>query len=221
MALHRAPRANRRLGLKIRAILAGGLALGVGATVTLAAWNDSEYATTTVTASTFNIVGNMSGQTGGTAFTEHDTTASAGVVTYSPAVTGMSPNTVSYGTVQIQTTAATNVGGSVIVQQSGAAPATPLAGALRYAIRVAPNQAACAEALFTSTTPPAGSVIVPNATPFSTGIVTAGQTTQSLSAAAGNTVTYCVRIELPAGAPSTLQGGTATATWQFLATSSS
>lgn len=218
MGRHRAAAADRRLGLKIRAILAGGLALGVGATVTLAAWNDSEYATTTVTASTFNIVGNMSG---GTGFTEHDTTATAGAVTYTPTVAGVSPGTVSFGTVQIQTTSATNVGGSVVVQQSGAAPSTPLAGALTYAIRVAPNVAGCNQALFTNASPPAGSVIVPNATAFSTGIVSAGQTAQSLSAAAGNTVTYCVRIELPAGAPSSLQGGTAAATWQFLATSSS
>ena len=220
MGRHRAATANRRLGLKIRAILAGGLALGVGATVTLAAWNDSEYATTTVTASTFTIVGNMSGQTGGTAFTEHDTTGTAGTVTYSPAVTGMSPGTVSYGTVAIQTSAATNVAGSVIVQQSGTAPSTALAGALRYAIRVAPSQAACAEALFTATAP-TGTVIVPNATAFSTGVVTAGQTAQPLSAAAGSTVFYCVRIELPTGSLSSLQGGTATVAWQFLATSSS
>lgn len=218
MALHRAPEADRRLGLKIRAILAGGLALGVGATMTLAAWNDSEYATTTVTASTFSIVGNMSGQTGGTAFTEHDTTATAGVVTYSPAVTGMSPGTVSYGTVAIQTTAATNVTGSVIVQQSGAAPSTPLAGALRYAMRAVPSGASCNAALFSNAS---AAVVVPNDTAFSTGISTTGQTAQTLSAAGANTVTYCVRIELPSGALSSLQGGTAAATWQFLATSSS
>lgn len=221
MGRHRAAKADRHLGLKIRAILAGGLALGVGATVTLAAWNDSEYATTTVTASTFNIVGNMSGTTGGTAFTEHDTTATAGAVTYTPTVAGVSPGTVSFGTVQIQTTSATNVGGSVVVQQSGIAPSTPLAGVLTYAIRVAPNVAGCNQALFTNASPPAGSVVVPNATAFSTGIVSAGQTAQSLSAGAGNTVTYCVRIELPSGASSTLQGGTATSVWQFLATSSS
>ena len=34
----------------IRAILAGGLVLGVGTAVTLAAWNDSEFVTETFTA---------------------------------------------------------------------------------------------------------------------------------------------------------------------------
>ena len=41
----------------IRAILAGGLVLGVGAAVTLAAWNDSEFVTGTFTAGTFNLRG--------------------------------------------------------------------------------------------------------------------------------------------------------------------
>lgn len=52
---------------KIRAILAGGLVLGVGAAITLAAWNDSEFAQGTFTAGAFN----LEGSTDGTAFAEH------------------------------------------------------------------------------------------------------------------------------------------------------
>jgi len=218
MARHRSTTADRRLGLKIRAILAGGLALGVGATMTLAAWNDSEFSSTTVTASRFDIVGDTSGQTGGTAFTEHATVEGAGVVTYSPAAMGMSPGTVSFGTVAIRTTADTNVAGTVVVQQAGSAPSTELAAALRYAIRAIPGGASCNAALFSNAS---AAVVVPNGTPFSTAIAPAGQVAQPLSAAGANTVTYCVRIELPAGAPSTLQGGAVIAYWQFLATSSS
>lgn len=36
--------AEKATGRKVRAILAGGLVLGVGAAVVLAAWNDSEFA---------------------------------------------------------------------------------------------------------------------------------------------------------------------------------
>lgn len=52
---------NRRR--KVAAILAGGLVLGVGATVTLAAWNDSEFASVTLTAGTFNLQGSVDGTT--------------------------------------------------------------------------------------------------------------------------------------------------------------
>lgn len=217
MGRHRAPRADRRrIGLKIRAILAGGLALGVGATVTLAAWNDSVYATTTVTASTFNIVGNMSGQTGGTTFNEHDLTAGnpAGVVTYSPAITGISPGTVSFGTVAIRTTSATNVGGAVLLQPGSTGTGT-LASTLTVAVRAYASTTTCNQDVFTNNV---GASIVASQL-FSAAIPT--NAAQTLNAAAGNTITFCVRIELPVGAPSTLQGGTATTTWQFLATSSS
>ena len=69
--------------MRLRAVLAGGLVLGIGTTATLAAWNDSEYATTTVTASRFGIVGN----TNGGAFTEHATSAAAATMS-SPRATG-------------------------------------------------------------------------------------------------------------------------------------
>ena len=59
---------RRRRSRMIRAILAGGLVLGVGAAVTLAAWNDSEFVTGTFTAGTFNMQGST---TDGTTFTDH------------------------------------------------------------------------------------------------------------------------------------------------------
>ncbi|SCZ64714.1 SipW-cognate class signal peptide [Arthrobacter sp. UNCCL28] len=52
---------------KVRAILAGGLVLGVGAAITLAAWNDSEFAQGTFTAGAFN----LEGSTDGTSFGEN------------------------------------------------------------------------------------------------------------------------------------------------------
>ncbi|WP_455835167.1 SipW-dependent-type signal peptide-containing protein [Pseudarthrobacter siccitolerans] len=52
---------------KVRAILAGGLVLGIGAAVTLAAWNDSDFAKGTFSAGVFN----LQGSTNGTAFQEN------------------------------------------------------------------------------------------------------------------------------------------------------
>ncbi|MFC5929226.1 hypothetical protein D6T64_01470 [Cryobacterium melibiosiphilum] len=48
---------------RARAILAGGLVLGVGAAITLAAWNDSEFATGTFSSGQFNLVGSVDGLT--------------------------------------------------------------------------------------------------------------------------------------------------------------
>lgn len=53
------PRARK--APKIRAVLAGGLVLGIGAAVTLAAWNDSEFARGTFTAGTLNLEGSTNG----------------------------------------------------------------------------------------------------------------------------------------------------------------
>lgn len=54
---------------RIYAVLAGGLVLGVGAAVTLAAWNDSEWAKSTFTAGSFN----LEGSTDGVNFGDHAT----------------------------------------------------------------------------------------------------------------------------------------------------
>lgn len=54
---------------KVRAFLAGGLVLGLGAAVTLAAWNDSEFAEGLFQAGSFNLEGSVDGAS----FTENDT----------------------------------------------------------------------------------------------------------------------------------------------------
>ena len=56
---------------KILAVLAGGLVLGVGVAVTLAAWNDSEFATGTFTAGSFNLEGSTTGDTDA-AYSDHN-----------------------------------------------------------------------------------------------------------------------------------------------------
>lgn len=63
---------------KLRAVLAGGLVLGVGAAVTLAAWNDSEFATGEFQAGSFNLQGSTTDGTSG--FADHDTAGAAAVV---------------------------------------------------------------------------------------------------------------------------------------------
>lgn len=55
---------------KVQAVLAGGTVLGIGALVTLASWNDSEFAEGIFGAGEFNLQGSTTGATEG--FLDHD-----------------------------------------------------------------------------------------------------------------------------------------------------
>jgi predicted ribosomally synthesized peptide with SipW-like signal peptide len=74
---------------KAKAILAGGLVLGIGAAVTLAAWNDSEFIIGNFNGGHFKIEGSLDGTT----FSEHDSAATdtAATLSFTPAVGEMSP----------------------------------------------------------------------------------------------------------------------------------
>ena len=52
MARHRAPAQRRGYG-RTRAVLAGAVVLGIGASITLASWTDDEFASGSFTASKF------------------------------------------------------------------------------------------------------------------------------------------------------------------------
>ncbi|SDH27706.1 SipW-cognate class signal peptide [Agrococcus jejuensis] len=197
--------------MRVRAVLAGGLVLGIGTTATLAAWNDSEYATATVTASRFGIEGNINA----TGFTDHATSPGP-TLTFSPVTSQMSPNTVSFSSLVIRTTATTNIGGSLVMSTSSAPSDATLAAQLQYAVRVVTAGTTCNQAVFDAAST-AANIIVPNGTTLTTAVPA---NTQSLTAAAGNTVTYCVRLSMPSTAPSSVQGLTTNVTWQWLGTSS-
>lgn len=83
--------AQRNVAAKrVRAILAGGAVLGVGAAITLASWNDSEFAKQTFSAGTFTFQGSVNG----TDWADHNTAGTA--VELSTPVAGLSPNDVTY-----------------------------------------------------------------------------------------------------------------------------
>lgn len=77
---------------KIYATLAGGLVLGVGAAITLAAWNDSEFATSDFAAGTFV----FQGSTDGTSFSDHPSEGAAAQLSFSTGFDNLSPNDVVY-----------------------------------------------------------------------------------------------------------------------------
>lgn len=91
-----APVGNRPRSRKVKAVLAGGLVLGVGAAITLAAWNDSEFATGTFTAGTFNLEGSTTSSIAGFADHNEDDGDTAADLTFTTPFDNLAPEDVVY-----------------------------------------------------------------------------------------------------------------------------
>ena len=83
---------------KIYAVLAGGLVLGVGGAVVLAAWNDSEFATGTFTAGSFN----LEGSTDGNAWADHAAVGDAAQLSFVVDADNVIPGEVLYAPYSIR-----------------------------------------------------------------------------------------------------------------------
>lgn len=209
--------AKRLRSRRIRAVLAGGLVFGVGAAMTLAAWNDSESATSTFTAGRFGIVGS----TDGTNFAEHNPTAqpptSAATLSFSVAATAMVPGMTTYALFSVKTTATpTSVAGTLALV-SGTQSGT-LASGLTVGVRLIPTAAPqlCNATTFGASAAiviPSGSALTTNGAPSST-------VPQVVNAAGVGQLNYCFAVTLKPDAGNELQGTTATKTWQIVGTSS-
>jgi len=211
----RVRRRRRRGWLRIRAVLAGGLVLGIGSAATLAAWTDNEYSTATVTSGRFGIVGSMNGG----AFTDHATSPGA-TLTFSPALGAVYPGVTGYTGVQLRS-ATTATGGfdsvpGVVRMQTSTAATGPLAAALLYAVRIIPAGSTCTATTFAASS----TIIVADGTALTTAVAASGVNTQTLQAAGASTLNYCIQVGLPATAADDTQNLTATVTWQFAGSTS-
>lgn len=197
---------NRGMSRKVRAVLAGGLVLGVGAAITLAAWNDSEFATGTFTAGQFNLEGS---ETDGTTFTEHATSDTAATLGFTAPLAGnLSPTDVVYAPFAVRLAAGTTSPANVVVSADSS---TGTVTNLTYTL-VSTATWGCDAAAVS-----AGTVLVPAATPVATvpgtpGFTLAAGTPTSDPGAAQN---LCFAIT----AGNVDQGQTGTVTWEFAATS--
>lgn len=205
MTTRRQMRERRRIrSRRVRAVLAGGLVLGIGATATLAAWNDSEFGTATFTAGRFDIVGAADGAT----FASHATTGAAAALNFQLPPTAMAPGTTTYALFSVRT-ANPSVAG-VLQLTAGTPGGTGLAAYLTYGVRTIAGTACSAS------TYPAGTAVVADGS----ALTTSGATTQAVAANGGTQVNYCVAVTLPTAAPNAAQGLTMTQTWQIQGTSS-
>lgn len=202
---------------RIRAVLAGGLVFGVGATATLAAWNDSEYASSTFTAGRFDIVGATDGAT----FSSHATTGAAAALSFAVAPTAMVPGTTTYALFSVKTANPSAAG--TLQLTAGTPGGTGLATYLTYGVRLVPTAAtpsqSCTAATYAAASG-ASSVIVADGSALTVGGAPTTSVPQVVSANSGNQLNYCVAVTLPTTVVNAAQGLTMTQTWQIQGTSS-
>ena len=209
--------AKRLRSRRIRALLAGGLVLGVGAAMTLAAWNDSEYGTATFTAGRFDIVGATDGAT----FSSHATAGAAAALSFTVAPTAMVPGTTTYALFSVKTANPSAAG--TLQLTAGTPGGTGLASYLTYGVRLVPTAAtpslSCTAATYAAASA-STSVVVADGSALTVSGAPTTTVPQAVTANGGTQLNYCVAVTLPTTAANGAQGLTMTQTWQIQGTSS-
>jgi predicted ribosomally synthesized peptide with SipW-like signal peptide len=204
---HRRAGARRTGTQRLKAILAGGLVLGVGAAITLAAWNDSEFATGTFNSGHFNV----QGSTDGTTFADHTSSGSAAGLSFSTGFDNLSASvTVAAPFVLHLDKDSTSNATVSVASATGAGTAK---AHLTYGIVTVASVVACTpSASGTATIVPAGTSLdsVSGASTFDLTKST------NLGTAPGADVFLCIKVSSDSALA---QDTTATGTWEFLATS--
>ncbi|OIH85136.1 hypothetical protein BLJ79_08065 [Arthrobacter sp. UCD-GKA] len=193
--------AQQEKNRKVRAVLAGGLVLGVGVAVTLAAWNDSEFAEGVFGTGHFN----MQGSVDGINFTDHASGAAASL-SFAVEPGSMSPeDTVAAPFVLHLDEETTNNAKVNVASALGSGTAVDQ---LSYAIVRVPSLTDCKPEA-------TGTVIVPPGTAFgaATGVATFDLTKSDVSGEPGADAFLCVQVT---AAEDLIQDTSATATWEFV-----
>jgi len=194
----------------MRALLASGLVLGVGATLTLSSWNDSEYAETEIEAGTFMLEGSRTGQEGSF---EASSEEAAHALSFSSNAGQMYPGSSTYALFSVRTQSG-SLGGTSQVQppQWDREDPESLGHYLNYGIRVL-DGTTCNEGTFAAST----QVVVESETPL---VENEPEVTEQVLAPDGQEpVNYCLELTLPVGANNDAQGARVAPQWEFLGTS--
>jgi hypothetical protein len=191
-----------RASIKVRAALAGGLAFGIAASLTVASWTDAEYVGATFTASSFDLQSSLQGA----AFTN--------AASVSGSATGMYPGSLTYISLKVKTVA---VSASGLVSLSAAANSTGLAAVLRY--RIVSTAAACTATAFTGS--PVYIVGGAGPTYQQVNAALAPTTGIAVGANASSVAGFCIELGMPATGVSqvTYAGASGTPTWNIIGTS--
>ncbi|GAA1537802.1 hypothetical protein GCM10009691_11280 [Brevibacterium picturae] len=205
--LAREQRQRRLRNRRIKAVLAGGLVFGIGSAATLAAWTDTEEASGSFEAGTFNIELAVDGSWNNTSEMNFD-------------AAGMYPGSKVYAPVFVRTTPDTTMNGELIVSSAGAGNSTGIAGSLEYRAvteSIAPGQEGsfsdgCTASAFEGSLP-----FIFGSTGSHEPLLTGGNGDglQDLNAASGDVRAYCFEVTLPTDTPNDAQGTSAENTWTF------
>ncbi len=192
---------------KFKAILAGGIVLGIGAAVTLAAWTDDEWAEGIFGAGSFNVEGSTTGEED--SFTDHESADGAASLDFElPASQNLSPGDTAAAPFVLRLDGDTSYDANVELASAVGSGAN--AGALSYEIVQVDTAGDCSA---TAT----GTSVVPAGTALDS---TAGATDFTLTAGADDALGTPVALCFKVTADDTLtQDEPATAQWQFTATS--
>lgn len=184
---------------KRKAILAGGVVLGLGAAITLAAWSDDVWADGLfTTGGTFLIEGseNPIGPTQGFGAAQEEDDAIRLTFTTDGTAAALTPGDTLYAPFAIRLTASSTLGGQI--EQLTAAADGPMANALEYSITT--GASTCNAAGASGATPTNGAAWV-TAESVGGGPVTPAPTGLDLTANAagtpGDTVQLCVAVNFP------------------------
>jgi predicted ribosomally synthesized peptide with SipW-like signal peptide len=188
----------------VRAVLAGGIVLGVGAAITLAAWNASDFATGNFDAGTFAFQGSANGTDYALHTSEDPATLSFGDAS------DMSPDMTTYAAYWLRLGAGTTDDATVTVASGGATGVT----GLTYGMTQIGATATCDASAATTGTSlvPAGTALDSVGATAPTFALTAGAT----STDDGTPVQVCLAVTADTGL---VQGQSGNATWQFTAES--
>lgn len=192
---------------KVLAVLAGGLVLGVGAAVTLAAWNDSEFATGTFTAGAFNLEGSTTGAAAG--YAEHDTEGTAAAISFTAPFDNLAPDDVVYAPFWVRLDDTTTSSATLTAVAPTATGAN--AANLSYEVYSIASGATCDATASTGTLLASGASL----TDFAAG----GTVALAEGATAGTPGAPAQLCFAVTAEPTLVSGETATATWSFTATS--
>ena len=201
---------------KVLAVLAGGLVLGVGVAAVLAAWNDSEFATGTFTAGTFNLEGSTAGDVTAN-YSDHNvdtggTAASLAFTLPTGVVSSMSPGDSVYAGFWVRLAAGTTTGANLLPNGTTAdAAATSNSGHLSYSVYQLAPGATCNAASATGAAVATGATLDAQA-----GATSIPLTKGANSTTAGTAVQLCFKVTADATLKQTVA---TTATWKFTATS--
>lgn len=201
------PATDRSKSRKFKAILAGGLVLGLGAAVTLAAWNDSEFVIGNFGSGNFDIEGSSDG----TNFGDH-ASGSPATLGFTTGYDNLSPESTVAAPYVLHLDKDSEYTASVTVATASADGDANALANLTYGIVEVNSFAGCTPTATGTEVVPAGTAIgtVAGATPFALATSAAPGTDPGADAF------LCIQVS---STGLLQQEQSATATWEFRATS--